>query len=323
MRAERASTRKPVEFFCVGAQKAGTTTMHDTLVRHAQIYLPEQKETKFFADDSLYSKGIDYYERAYFSGGRDAQILGEVDPEYLYFPYVADRIHRYNRHAKIIVLLRNPIDRAYSHYLMSVSRGFETLPFAEALRAEAVRTSRDYFSDVHFSYASRGLYHAQVSRFIRLFGAERVRCFLMEDLAASFPETISAVCEFLEVDGSPILSDCVRSNEAVRPRSVLLSGFLHRDHMLKRWVKSLVSPDGVVANAVRYVRRSNLVPAETPPMSAEARQALQQAFRADTERLCSLLDRDLGHWLDEARDDATSRSTRRAEVRAYAMGGGV
>lgn len=106
-------------FLIVGAQKCGTTSLHEYLYQHPQIYLPEGKETKFFAEDARYSKGITYYEDVCFSTYSGESAVGEVDPDYMYFEQALERIaeHLDLRTTKLIFVLRNPVDRAFSHYL--------------------------------------------------------------------------------------------------------------------------------------------------------------------------------------------------------------
>ena len=125
-------------FFVVGAQKSGTTTIHDWLDKNYKIGLPKIKETHFFRDEELFSNGIDWYKCQYDSLS-SVKIAGEVDPEYMFFPECVERIKTFVKAPKLIFILRDPLSRAYSHYLMSVRRGYENLAYINALLAENSR----------------------------------------------------------------------------------------------------------------------------------------------------------------------------------------
>ncbi len=285
-------------FFCVGAQKAGTTTLHDTLARHAEIFLPARKETHFFARDARYERGIDYYHSEYFSEWQPGQMAGEVDPEYIYFPEAAPRIHSYSPRARIIVMLRNPVERAYSHYLMSVRRGFEKQTFEEALARESSRLAEGEFERIHFSYADRGFYALQIRRFLDLFPAEQLAFVVMDELLAQPDIVLSRVCRFLGVAPLPPGTPLGHGNPAARPRSVWLSRVLHGKSPVRRLGKRLFAPDGGVAGLARALRRGNLARLDPEPVEAATRRDLIERFRDDVTELEQITGRDLSAWLE-------------------------
>jgi hypothetical protein len=149
-------------FFVVGAQKAGTTSLQDWLSQHPDICLPDIKETGFFNRDDVYIRGISWYVKQ-FPKCRSADVMGEINPEYMFCKKAAFRIREWIKSPKIIFLLRNPVDRAYSHYRMTVRRGYEELSFSNALLSEKVRLLADTdFNQVHFSYMARSYYSDQI-----------------------------------------------------------------------------------------------------------------------------------------------------------------
>lgn len=128
-------------FLCVGAQKAGTTTLYEILKQHPDIFLPQQvKETKFFVYEEKFQKGLAFYEKEYFSEWNSQSAIGEVDPAMMFEELAAQRIHHtLGEQVKLIFIFRNPVSRAYSHYLMSQRKGFEDHSFEEAIAAEQER----------------------------------------------------------------------------------------------------------------------------------------------------------------------------------------
>ncbi len=202
-------------FFIVGAQKAGTTSLYHYLNQHPQVYMSPIKEP-FFFDHELDSKGevvrrefeghrqpprftnIEEYS-ALFEGVRGEKAIGEATPLYIYAPGTAGRIERYVPGAKSIALLRNPADRAYSAFLYAVRMGVEPLTdFAQALREEPFRMRNRWHYVFH--YRSRGLYYQQLKRYDEVFGRERLGVGLYEDMREDPAGVAQSVFRFLEVD---------------------------------------------------------------------------------------------------------------------------
>ncbi len=193
-----------VNFLIVGTQKGGTTALAHFLSEHPDICFAPSKEVHFFDYDRHYSLGIDYYH-SFFPNYTNQTAVGEATPIYMYLPHVPERIYCYNPHMKLIVLLRNPIDRAYSQYQMELKRGWETLPFSLAIALEPLRL---LFSSsvenersarrVH-SYCDRGNYVKQLKLLDRYFPKEQVLILLQQDLEQNHQQTLERVYNFLGV----------------------------------------------------------------------------------------------------------------------------
>ena len=172
-------TVKP-NFVCIGAQKAGTTTLADILSQHSDICIPPLKETKFFLFDEDYKKGEDYYA-GFFTNYKGQKAVGEFDPDYLLFPHTAERIlETLGEDVKIIVVLRNPADRAYSHYLMTKKKGLEPFPFEQALVEEQHR-KEDIKTRKIFAYTERGFYGRQLQAFLNVFPPKNFLFLIFEE----------------------------------------------------------------------------------------------------------------------------------------------
>lgn len=248
-------------FIVVGAQKAGTTTLHEWLASHPQISLPSLKETHFFRDSQCYERGLAWYLRQFSGDG----IRGEVDPEYLFFPEAAERIKATLKSPKLIFVFRDPVERAFSHYQMSVRRGYENLTFAEALRHEASRLqqSENRFSMIHHSYASRGLYAEQVARFQTLFPREN-------QLYLGFPELFRSetgaaamrkICDFIGADPALAPATAGRAaNAASAPRSKLLRDLIYQRSPIKAVLGRLVPSKDLKRRIAMLIDRANQQP---------------------------------------------------------------
>ena len=196
-----------MSFLVCGAQKAGTTALAGYLRQHPQLFLPAEKELHHFDDERLHWGSRPWrrrrrdrlYHRA-FSTAPAGRIWGEATPIYMYWEPAPARIWGYNPAMRIIVILRNPIERAYSHWAMERGRGAEPLSFEQALAQEATRC-RMALPLQHrvYSYADRGLYSAQLRRLWRFFGTEAVLVLRQEELREAPQRCLDRVCEHLGV----------------------------------------------------------------------------------------------------------------------------
>ncbi len=165
-----------LDFLVAGAQKSGTTALNYYLKRHPRIALPVKKELHFFDNDELFAGGNVSYDRLYemFRPTRPGSIAGENSPIYLYWRPALPRIRDYNPAMKFIIILRNPIERAFSQWNMQRTRGIEPFDFMEAVREEPRRIAESAPKQLRkFSYVDRGRYAEQLERAFHLFPRER------------------------------------------------------------------------------------------------------------------------------------------------------
>jgi lipopolysaccharide transport system ATP-binding protein len=166
--AQRRATEGPLpDFVVLGTQKGGTSFFYRLLTEHPLVRGAAAKELHFF--DNKFAEGVGWYRRCFSEGERvDGQrtITGEASPSYLFDPQVPERIARIVPEARLIALLRNPVDRAYSHYQMEVRRGKEARSFEEATEEEMTSAEGEGNTvDVRYAYLRRGLYAEQLERF--------------------------------------------------------------------------------------------------------------------------------------------------------------
>ena len=191
-----------INFLIVGTQKAGTTALTQFLAEHPQICLAKTKEVHYFDNDSLF--GASYANHAlyhqHFPDMAGYQCIGEATPIYMYWKAAPKRIHTYNPAMKLICILRDPADRAYSHYMMTRIKGTEYLPFSVAIRIEKIRRLRLPPRQHRFySYIDRGFYAVQIQRLFQYFSWNNMLFLKNEDLRFNHTATINRVCDFLGV----------------------------------------------------------------------------------------------------------------------------
>lgn len=285
-------------YICPGAQKAGTTSLFRLLSQHPSVFIPEGKETKFFCDDDKWNLGIDWYRSLFAGAGDEHSIVGDMTPEYMYVEGVAERISQVlGDGVRFIFMLRSPVDRAYSHYWMSVRRGFESQSFAQAIRLEKSRVARGQFSRDHFSYLGRGYYARQIRAFLPFFPKEQMKFILFEEFASGQDETMAGIFSFLdlELDIDLVLGE--RSNPARMPRSNWLMDIIKAPpSKLKTVVRLILRNPNARGRLKKWAREANYAPFNKPPMPAGLRASLVSAFEADMTDLECLIGRDLSSW---------------------------
>jgi hypothetical protein len=202
----------------LGAQKAGTTTLHHWLARQPSLALPRAKETHFFSHDDRYSQSLDWYLRQFPESGPDG-IRGEVDPEYLFFPQAALRMAQLGLRPRFVVVVRDPLARAYSHYRMSMLRGIEELSFPAALLAEEGRLAQASALSVnHHSYMARGRYTDQIRRIRGVFPDSPLLVVGFEELfrGDACSSAFGRICRFIGLEHPCLLPASGKANNPAR-----------------------------------------------------------------------------------------------------------
>jgi hypothetical protein len=187
----------------VGASKSGTTSMHNILKQHSEIFLPDVKETHFFHKN--FEKGIDWYQK-FFENTQKQRAIGEICPTYLYNPFSASRIFMtLGINVKLIFILRNPADKMFSNYKMNVALFNEKSSFKEAMENDLrrIKTNEEY--PVAFHYVKKGFYYEQISRFLKFYPIENMLFLIYEtDFGQNSINTYKRIQRFLGVNNEEL-----------------------------------------------------------------------------------------------------------------------
>jgi hypothetical protein len=312
------SSVKTPNFLIIGAAKSGTTAVWHYLRQHPEIYMSPTKHTRFFAfeveEPSFQGPAptmrgpagknqsvpyaitdIDAYH-ALFDGATCEIAIGEASHSYLYQPQAAQRIRNYSPEMKLIAILRNPAERAFSHYRQMVRDGRELIPdFAQALAEEEARVRDDWWPDFH--YIQTGLYYAQLKRYFALFERDQLKIYLYEDLDSDPFGVSRDIFRFLGVHESFAPQAAARYNASGRPKSKILHLSLQK---LRRAVPvaERFLPERQYRRLLRVgssLHNHNLTKTRLSPDLR--RKAIDDYFREDILRLQALLQRDLSGWL--------------------------
>lgn len=289
-----------IALMIAGAQKGGSTSLFRYLAEHPSVAVHGQREMSFFVNDDEYEQGES--SRAW------QRYVEDVDPARRFVAKHVklmrsttgiERLHAHDPGVHVALVLRDPVERAYSAFWYARSRGREPLAsFDEALERESARLADlPPWHDV--AYVGNGLYAEAVERLRARFGPERVHVFLNEDLRDDPHAVCRRLFEAIGVDPSFEPAVERRHNPAVTPRSATLARanrwLFESRSAPKRFLRSLV-PDRVAYKLRHVAWRLNDRAFRPPPMSDAARSRLEDAFRPHDERLRELLGRPLPGW---------------------------
>ncbi len=291
-------------FLIIGAGKAGTTSLYHYLRQHPQIYMSPIKETNFFAyeaENSVNLKRIHFpitsieAYSALFQGISDEKAIGEASPLYLPSPVAAERIKHYIPHVKLIAILRNPVERAYSSYLMYVRDNRETRTFFQAIREEELGITGDLpYGQGHYIYI--GLYYMQLVRYLRLFDTSQVAVYLFDDLQEDVMGVLGNIFRFLGVKDKFVPDISTRYNVSGVPRNGILKPLLWKSPLTVTLRRLL--PVSLYQTALTFLEMWRDRQLIKPPLSPEIRRKLVAVYKEDILQLQELIQRDLSKWLE-------------------------
>lgn len=286
--------------FLVGAEKSGTSFLAFYLSQHEEIFFPIIKEPQFFSKDVFpqypeekilwnlppskwskyrhiaYIRDINLYLKLY-DNASEQKYLADASVSYLYSKVAASEIFRFNPDSKILIILRHPIDRAFSAYKMDLTIGRVTLPFNEAIKIES-------------RYLERGFYYQQVKRYYDNFGKDKVMVMLFDDLKKDPQKLFDNIFSFL----------CIRRkkydtfdkvNESLSPKSKTLNYFLYKSGL--KFFISKYFPQKLKNRLKRFYYTKNFLDIEP-----KLYNALLDMYQEDILRLSKLIGRDLSRWLE-------------------------
>ena len=312
--------RKLPNFFIVGAPKAGTTSLYHYLDQHPQIYMSPVKETFYFAEEmrpqhcavELQQQTIRQVEetQAYlrgpmlkkrfagivedwddycrlFAGVREETAIGEATPMYLWSKTAPQRIAERVPEAKIVMILRDPADRAFSQYVQTVKGGEYRATLRQQFAASLAALESDEISYAH-PFLEYGLYAEQLERYRQAFPTQQIGIWLYEDIRG--PNFLREVYEFLGVDGGFVADTTQRHLEQRVPRVQGLN------RLMRKWYSSGLR-HRIPARVRKLLGAAVFHPRSSVKMTSEERRMLIEFYREDVLRLQAMIGKDLSAWL--------------------------
>jgi len=292
-------------FLIIGAARSGTTALYMYMKKHPDVFMSENKETNFFAYENdlldCAGPGADYINNSttrmadyqeLFKGVSGESAIGEACPLYLYSEKAPHRIHHYIPDVKLIAILRNPIDQAFSHFLYAKRQMLEPLnDFTSALNAQDERKRKRW--QPLFQYSQFPKYYQQLQRYYDVFPDSKIKVFTYEEFEENPKSLLIDIYSFIGVDQESDVDISYRPNTGGVPKSRFLQDLVMQPHLLTRLAGQLI-PEQMKRRIRDAVSNHNLV---KPPFPAEARNHLKTELREDILKLQDLLKRDLSAWL--------------------------
>lgn len=296
-------------FLVIGAAKSGTSSLFRYLGQHPQIYTPPRKEPGFFAFEGqpvcfagpgderrnrLAVTDLPSYQ-ALFKGVTTQKAYGEASVVYLYSPTAPDRIKFYVPEVKLIALLRNPVERAFSSFSHLIRDGREPLPnFADALQAEEARMRANWQYLWHYQHL--GFYYAQLSRYVERFPRAQLAVYTFDQFSTDPLGTLREIFHFLDVDSSFAPDISRRLNRSGMPKSKQLHRYLMRPRLNRSLLRRSLPP-ALRRWVYDTVMQWNITSSAKLEFPEETRRYLIDLYREDILELQTLIQKDLSRWL--------------------------
>ena len=281
---------KVPNFIVAGTQKAATTWLHECLNEHPEVFVPKVKEIHFFCKEpcrkSTNNLGTDWYI-SQFPDNKSFKAIGEITVDYMYYEHIAKEIYNFNPNMKILFILRNPVDRAYSAYWMNKRQKSNMPEFQEFIR-------------VNHEFIDRGFYYNQIERYFEFF-KENIKIFIYEDLLRNPEAFIKEVYSFLNVDDDFIPQSLYYKVASTRKKLGPVFG-----KVLYRYLAPILKRSSLLTylwRAVKYntpVKRLFFFNKENASkyntFNTNDRECLLEIYKKENKKLFDLIGRNIDEW---------------------------
>ena len=290
-------TVKKPNYILLGAAKSATTTIYDILRQNSNVFTPQFKEPHFFNINDNYEKGFSWYLNTYYKNSIDSKVVVDFTPSYLYSEKSAERIfENLGKGVKFIIILRDPVDRAFSHYLHSKRDGHEKESFERAIKLEQKRLSEymldnDFIAELRFSYISQGLYFKMIKTYLKFYD---LNDFLIinfdKEISNNMQVTLDRISKFLDIDINSELS-YIHSNKSGVSKSKSLNNLILKENVLRKFVKKIM-PYNIRQIIKNKIRNFNKQDVNYTPLNLKLKKEIFDVyFKEDVFQLEKLLNK--------------------------------
>ena len=285
-----------VDFFIVGVPKAGTTSLYHYLSEHPQVEMSSQKEPDYFSDKAINEQGMYYtknrvnslakYESLFVQ--KESVVYGEASVSYLFYENVAEDIKKYNPNAKIIIMLRNPIERAFSHYLMDYRLGLISDSFENIIAKKSKHKNAHLF---YQQYIEVSKYATQIQRYLDFFEKENILFIDYEDFKKNVSKTVGKVYSFLNISAEFAADINTKYNTFTMPKNKGIR-FIYSFVFLRK-ILTFLFPIYLVKNFRVLLFKTD----KKPELLKETRSQLRIIFNDDIKKLEEVLAKNYSKWI--------------------------
>ena len=285
-----------VDFFIVGAPKSGTTSLFHYLNTHPQIVMSSQKEPNYFSYDAIHNQGMYYdndsintlkkYESLFAQ--KENVLYGEASVSYLFYANVAEDIKKYNPNSKIIIMIRNPIERAFSHYLMDYRLGLISDSFENIITKKSKHKNAHLF---YQQYIEVSKYSEQIKRYLNFFEKENILFIDFEDFKENVSLTLSRVYSFLNISTGFNIEKHIKHNSFTMPKNKVIR-FIYSFIFFRKIITFLFP-----IFLLKYIRKVFFIFNKKPKLSNYTINKLNKIFNNDIVKLEEVLSKDYSKWI--------------------------
>jgi len=285
-----------VDFFIVGAPKAGTTSLYHYLNEHPQVEMSSQKEPDYFSDKAINEQGmyygknrvntLDKYESLFVQ--KESVVYGEASVSYLFYDNVAEDIKKYNSNAKIIIMLRNPIERAFSHYLMDYRLGLIHDSFENIIAKKSKHKNAHLF---YQQYIEVSKYATQIQRYLDFFEKDSILFIDYDDFKKNVSETVDLTYNFLNISAEFSADINTKYNTFTMPKNKVIR-FIYSFVFLRK-ILTFLFPIYLVKNIRVLLFKAD----KKPELLKETRSQLRIIFNDDIKKLEEVLGKNYSKWI--------------------------
>ena len=290
-------TVKKPNYILLGAAKSATTTIYDILRQNSNVFTPQFKEPHFFNINDNYEKGFSWYLNTYYKNSIDSKVVVDFTPSYLYSEKSAERIfENLGKGVKFIIILRDPVDRAFSHYLHSKRDGHEKESFERAIKLEQKRLGEymldnDFVSELRFSYISQGLYFKMIKSYLKFYD---LNDFLIinfdKEISNNMQVTLDRISKFLDIEIDSELSN-IHSNKSGVSKFQTINKFILNENIFRKFFKKII-PYNIRQIIKNKIRNFNKQDVNYTPLSSDLKSELFDTyFKEDVSNLENLLNK--------------------------------
>ena len=290
-------TVKKPNYILLGAAKSATTTIYDILRQNSNVFTPQFKEPHFFNINDNYEKGFSWYLNTYYKNSIDSKVVVDFTPSYLYSEKSAERIfENLGKGVKFIIILRNPVDRAFSHYLHSKRDGHEKKDFESAIKLEQKRLGEymldnDFVSELRFSYISQGLYFKMIKSYLKFYD---LNDFLIinfdKEISDNMQVTLDRISKFLDIEINSELSN-IHSNKSGVSKFQTINKFILNENIFRKFFKKII-PYNIRQIIKNKIRNFNKQDVNYTPLNLKLKKEIFDVyFKEDVFQLEKLLNK--------------------------------
>ena len=284
-------------FIIIGAPKAGTTSLYHYIAEHPNIFMSEPKEVNYFSGTDISKQNLFYADfkvntldeyEGLFSSADVGQVKGEASVSYLFYPKVPQRIFELIPSCKVIAVLRNPIERGYSHYLMDYKLGLVDLPYEDIVFKRGDHKKLGLY---YQQYVELGLYAQQLEKYFDIFPKEQIKIYTQEELKIDTEAVINNLFEFLNVKKIDLVESKVKHNQFSLPKNIII----HKLYSAV-WLRKTLSV--MLPYSFReHVKKILFKKGSKPELSMAARSKLLEIYTPDILKLNKMIEQDVLIWM--------------------------